>query len=156
VPASRADRRLLVFSVGFVVLAGVLVAVALLLATGGGRGTPSDDEPLYLGLEKELVDKIDEGGPLYFANPFAGDGFWLAEESGQMTAVALRKPGTRDCAIKWRATRDAFIDCEGNPVDSRDMDRFPLSFPRAGPEKGGVLIDLGTREPAPGTGSSGG
>ena len=147
-PADRVDRPFLVFAGVLVVAAGVLVAVALLLVTGRGS-TPTERRPLYIGAAQDLRKKIDEGGPLYFANPFAGAGFWLDEEGGRLVALSIIRPGTRDCTVKWKDPRKAYVDCDGVALDSEALDRFELRVVRRGERTGGVLVDLRRRIPAP-------
>lgn len=149
VPPARSDRRLIVVTTTMVVLAGLFVGTALFFATGGNKATPAR-KPLYLGPETELRRKIADGGPLYFANPFGHNGFWLDREAGELVGVALVLPGTRDCRVKWRATRDAYVDCHDNVVRRRGLDRFEITVVDRGERKGGVIIDLRERIRAPG------
>src|SRR5579859_3155200 len=91
-PAAPSDRRVLMIAVVMVAFAGVLVAAALFFATGGTKGDPAQTAPLYLGLGSELRSEIKLGSPLYFANPFGANGFWLDLEHNQFVALDLVLP----------------------------------------------------------------
>ena len=149
VPPTRDDRRLLVITGTFVVLAGVLCAAVLFLATRQGTQT-SANRPLFLGLEQPLTKSIRDASPLYFANPFGGDGFWLDLENGKLVALVIEPPGASHCPVKWKAQRDAYLDCHGNARSSRDLDRYQLTVgSRNGSPKDAVFVDLRKVEPAP-------
>jgi hypothetical protein len=143
VPITRADRRLLLVTGGLVVLAAVFVAVVLVIATGGS--TPVEHKPLYLGVAKDLHDKIRDGGPLYFANPFGGNGFWLDLDQGDFVALSVVEPGTTDCQVKWRDTRKAYVDCHRRRVDPSTLTHFETTVAETGEAKGGLYIDLRKR-----------
>jgi hypothetical protein len=131
-----------------VVLAALLVGALLFLATGGAQGTPTR-KPVYIGLESELYKSINTGGPLYFAHPFGGTGFWLAVDKGALVALVARRPGTTDCTAKWRLPRHAYVDCHGTSLSSEQLDRYSLTYPKVGPEQGGVVVDFRRVAPAP-------
>jgi hypothetical protein len=153
VPASRDDRRVLVLAGGLVVIIGIAVAVLLFLATGGTQDTPSERTPVFLGLQPELTKKIEDGGPLYFANPFGDDGFWLDLEGGALVALDIVRPGSAHCIVKWRDPRGAYVDCDDQDLTSRDLDRFEVIVGKpsasADAPKDAVYVDLRRREPAP-------
>ena len=158
VPASPDDRRVLVFAGVLVAFAGIAVGLLLFFATGGTQDTPSSKEPLFLGIHRELVKKIEEGGPLYFASPFGENGFWLDVEDGQLVALDIVKPGTTDCIVKWRDPRKAYVDCDDQDLQSADLDRFQVSTGslQTGAPKNAVYVNLRVREPAPAQTDGGG
>jgi hypothetical protein len=151
VPAAPADRQVLVFAGVLVVIAGIAVGALLFFATGGTQDAPTEKKPLFLGVERELVTSITDGGPLYFANPFGDEGFWLALEDGELVALDLVKPGTRDCIVKWRDPRKAYVDCDDNDLQSVDLNRFKVTVGAIEKDapKTAVYVDLRVREPAP-------
>jgi len=151
VPASPADRRVLVFAGVLVALAGIAVGLLIFFATGGTEDTPSSKEPLFLGIQRELEKKIDEGGPLYFASPFGENGFWLDIEDGELVALSLVKPGTTDCIVKWRDPRKAYVDCDDNDLQAVDLDRFEVTIGslQKGAPKDAVYVSLRVSERAP-------
>jgi hypothetical protein len=150
VPASPADRRILVFAGVLVVFAGVAIALVLFFATGT-QDTASSKAPLFLGIDRELHKKIEEGGPLYFASPFGENGFWLDLEDDQLVALSLVKPGTKDCIVKWRDPRKAYVDCDDNDLQAPDLDRFKITIGslQEGAPKDAVYVNLRQRSPAP-------
>lgn len=150
-PAPPDDRRILFFAGSFVVFAGLAIAALLFLATGGGGGTPTEQRPLFLGLQPELEAKIREGGPLYLANPFGNNGFWLDREGRDLVALDIIRPGTRACIVKWRATKDSYIACNGDRLASADLDRFALEVGSAEPgaPANSVFVDLRRHTAAP-------
>jgi hypothetical protein len=151
VPASPADRRVLVFAGVLVAFAGIAVGLLIFFATGGTEDTPSSNDPLFLGIERELLGKIDEGGPLYFASPFGENGFWLDVEDGDLVALSLVKPGTTDCIVKWRDPRKAYVDCDDNDLQAVDLDRFEVTIGslQKGAPKDAVYVNLRASTPAP-------
>jgi hypothetical protein len=154
VPTARDDKRLLVVTGFFLVVAAVLVAGVLLLATN--RDAVSEKpKPIFIGLRNEITKNIKEDGPRYVANPFGHAGFWLDLEEGRLTALVLAKPGTSDCNVKWKEQRGTYIDCNGDPIDARDLDRYPVfSGVRDGSPKGSVFVDIRKIDPAPGGGDA--
>jgi hypothetical protein len=149
VPPSPADRRLLILTGSFVALAGVLVAGILFLATQQGTST-GPRKPLFLGLERPLTKSIRDASPLYFANPFGRDGFWLDVEDGKLVALVLQPPGVAHCPVKWKAQQNAYVDCDGRRYQSRDLDHYLVTVgSRFGSPKDAVFVDLRKRFPAP-------
>jgi hypothetical protein len=151
VPASPDDRRVLAFASVLVAIAGIAIAALLFFATGGTQDTPSQHKPLFLGLSPELTKKIETGGPLYFASPFADNGFWLDLEDGQLVALDIVKPGTKDCVAKWKDGRQAYVDCDDNDLHAADLDRFKITVGRLASDSptDGVYVDLRVRSAAP-------
>jgi hypothetical protein len=147
-PAAPSDRRILVFAIALVAFAGILIAAALFFATGGGKGDPKQTGPLYLGLASDLRSQIAKGSPLYFANPFGGNGFWLDRQNGSFVALALVLPHTHDCEVKWKGRQDSYVDCHGDKVTIDDLDQYKVSFRNGGNSGRGLYVDLRRRIPA--------
>jgi hypothetical protein len=150
VPPAPSDRRLLVFTGAIVILAGALFAGVLFFSTGGGDPTPKPG-PIYIGLESDLRNSVTTGGPLYFAHPFGGTGFWLAIEDHQLVALVARRPGTASCTAKWESHRNAYIDCHNDDLTSKELNRYPIQMIASGAEKGGIIINFArvTKAPEP-------
>lgn len=150
-PAAPDDRRVLVLAGGIVVLAGLVVAALLFFATGGAQDNPPANKALFLGLGRELESKIKEGGPLYFASPFGDNGFWLDIEDDRIVALDIVAPGTRDCKVKWRDPRDAYVDCQDRDLQVADLDRFEVTIGKLqkGAPEDAVYVDLRVSEPPP-------
>jgi hypothetical protein len=142
VPPTRSDRRLLLVTGSFLLVAAVFFGGVIWLAT------TRDNTPrgaFFIGLERPLKTHIHEGSPLYFSNPGAGDGFWLDIEDGHLVALVLDRPGTNNCVVKWKEQQDAYIDCNGKPLQSRDLDHYKLTIgPRHGSPKRSVYVNLHT------------
>ncbi len=151
-PPSRSDRQVLIFATIIVIVAGLVAAGLIFLATGGTNDTPKT-APLFLGLEPELSSTIGTGGPLYFANPFGGRGFWLDQENGKIVALAIDLPKNSDCLVKWRDSRKAYVDCNGNKFQVDDLDRYLVSVGSVGrgSPKDSLYVDLRVRTPPPST-----
>ena len=146
-PASNSDRRLLVLTGGAVVLAAVLFAGVLLLATNQGAIKKG---PLYFGVDKPIIRSIRTASPRYIANPLGGDGFWFDVENGKLVALVLNRPGKKNCVVKWKAQQDTYLDCDGNAVTSRQLDRYKVIIgSRDGSPKNSVFVDLRKVSPAP-------
>jgi hypothetical protein len=148
VPPATSDRRLLVVTGSFVVVAALLVGTLLYLVTGGAAGTPTP-KPVYIGLESDLRATLDQGPRLYFAHPFGGTGFWLDTEGGHLVALVARVPGTPSCTVAWKNLSRGYYDCHDRLLSARQLDRYALQFPKSGAEQGGVVVDFRHVDPAP-------
>jgi hypothetical protein len=149
-PPARDDLRLLLFAGGAVVLAGIFVAALLLLSTGrDGGDTPQEVEPFQAGRAKDVEESVREEGPYYYADPFGGDdSIVFAVEDGELVALAVNQRDLPDCSVKWKDQLDKFV-CGDRRFDSTELERFEVTVPAAGPDKGVLIIDVRTRLPAP-------
>jgi hypothetical protein len=150
VPLARTDRKLILVTSGLLILAALFFASVLVFATGGGRNQPKGNQrPLYIGPKHELVATLEQGSPLYFANPFGGRGFWLDRDHGALIALDVGLPSQPSCSIKWKGRIDTYTDCRGDHLTKEQMARHPVTVVRSGKRKGSVYIDLRKLEPAP-------
>lgn len=134
---------------GAVVIAGLLFTGVLLLATRNNAGQPSN-QPLFLGIETPKIREIKNSSPQYIANPFGGDGFWLAVEKGKLVALVLDRPGTKNCQVKWKAQINHYLDCNGNELTSRQLARYKVTIGvRNGSPAHSVFVNLKKTSPAP-------
>ena len=146
--ATTSDRRLLLITGIFLALAGLLFGGVVLIATN--RDSPPADarKPLFLGLRDPMTSSIEDGGPLYFANPFGDDGFWVDLEDHQLVAYVLKVPGT-NCNVKWKAQQNSYLDCHGAKIDRSELDRYEITIgSRNGTPKTSVFVKLHTTIPA--------
>ena len=148
---SRDDRRIIIFTGTLVVIAALFFVSVLVFATGGNTPSKKESGPLYLGEASGLREALDEGSPLYFANPLGGPGFWLDREGGDLVALDVRVPNTKSCNVKWvgRST-NAYVDCNGDQLQAAELARYPIEVGQKGERKGSVFVDLEHLEPAPG------
>ncbi|MGH8983754.1 MAG: hypothetical protein ACRDY6_07745 [Acidimicrobiia bacterium] len=147
-PPARDDLRLLVFAGAAVLLAGVAVAVLLFVSTGRGGSPPRDLEPVRFGLESSIRTQLEEG-PFFVPDQFGGNrSFWIAEEDGEIVAIATHQQDLPGCSVKWKAQLDRFV-CGDERFTSDELDRFELTIPEAGEDEGIVTIDVRRRVPAP-------
>jgi hypothetical protein len=154
VPAARDDKRLLVVTGVFVVLAAVLFAGVLLIATNANSGSQTK-KPVFIGLRSQIAKNIRQDGPRYQANPFGDAGFWLDLEGDTLVAYVLDVPGHASCVIRWKAQQDEYVDCDSNPVDPAALDRYAVLLgPREGSPPDSVFVDLRRVLPAPGGGGA--
>ena len=146
---TRSDRRLILTTVVAVVGAAALVVTLLIVFSGGGRRTVQETGPLYLGQKADLNLSLDEGSPLYFANPFGGRGFWLDREDGELVALDVQVPGEPGCSVRWRGRIDTYLDCKGRHLTSDQMARHPIEISITGSRRNGVYVDLRELDPPP-------
>ena len=148
---SRDDRRIIIFTGALVVIAALFFVSVLVFATGGSTPSKKNTGPLYLGEASGLREALNEGSPLYFANPFGGPGFWLDREHGELVALDVRVPNSKSCNVKWigRST-NAYVDCNGDRLQSFELARYPVEVAQEGERKGSVFVDLKHLQPAPG------
>ena len=146
---SRDDTRILVFATLLVVVAGVLVALVLLLATGRAS-SPTKYEPFEAGAARDIERLLKEGGPYYVPDPFGKErSIMFALEDGEVVALSTTLPGTEDCVVFWRDSRKAFVDCNDDRHQSTDLARYETATRT--PENGNSLlyVDLRKRIPPP-------
>ncbi|MFI5048114.1 MAG: hypothetical protein ACHQIG_13690 [Acidimicrobiia bacterium] len=146
---SRDDMPILVVATVGVVLAGVLVAVVLLLATGRG-GSPTKYQPFEAGAAKDIKRLLKDGGPYYVPDPFGGSrSILFALEGGKVVALSNVVPNTKDCRVQIKNEGKSFVDCHGDRLQSDELDRYPTSTRLSTNGTEILLVDLRTREPAP-------
>jgi hypothetical protein len=149
VPPARADSRLLVGAGVAAVLAGLVVAVVLLLATSQAD-QPKRYGPFAAGPEKQLRKDLREGGPFYFPDPFGGNkSILFALEGDNVVAVMTHTPGDESCRVRWRGRINSFEDCHGNRLRSEQIGRFLTRVEERGGQGRIVFVDLRTELPPP-------
>lgn len=144
---NRSDRKLIFITAAVVIGAGLFFASVLIFATGTSSPSSKNDGPLYIGPKSDIVLKIEEGNPLYFANPFGGRGFWVDRENGELVALDVGRYDDPDCSIRWRGSKGSYIDCHGGRITKQEMARHPVEVATRGSRKGGVFVDLDTLDP---------
>jgi len=148
VPPAPSDRTLLLATGAAVVVAAAVFAVVLFFSTGGGQAKPKPG-PIYVGLASDLRNNVSSQGPAYYPHPFGGIGYWVALENNQLVALVARRPGTSSCTVRWVSHLHTYVDCHGDALVSRELDRYQLMLPQGGPEVGGVIVDFRHVVPAP-------
>jgi hypothetical protein len=149
VALQRSDAKLLLVATGAVIVAGLLVAAVLLLATGRAS-SPTKYTAFPAGDVRAIRTDLKDGGPFFFADPFGGNrSILMALEDGKIVALSATKPGTKDCQVRWRGSIDSFVDCNDDKLRSDQLERFQSSVAEAGKYQGELLIDLRFKEPAP-------
>jgi hypothetical protein len=149
VPASRSDAKILLVATASVVLAGLLVAAVLLLATSRSS-SPTKYAPFPAGVAQSIKSQLKDGGPFFYPDPFGGDrNILLAIEHGEVVALSDILPSTTSCRVKWRGSIDSFVDCHGDKLTSGELARYRTEIGTVGVNRGELLIDLRHREPPP-------
>ncbi len=145
----RSDTKLLLVATGAVIVAGLLVAAVLLLATSRAS-SPTKPGPFDAGVAASIRHELKDGGPYFVADPFGGDrSILLALEGGKIVALSDVLPGTKDCRVRWRGSINSFVDCHDHKVKSTDLARFRAEIGLTGNKKGELLIDVRHKDPAP-------
>ncbi len=147
---TRADRKLILVTTAALLAAGLFFAGVLVFATGTTSPDADGPVPVYIGPESAIEEKLDEGSPLYFANPFGGRGFWVDRENGVLVAFDVGRFDDPRCSVRWRGRVDSYMDCEGGLLTQAELARRPLTVVATGPRAGSVLVDVDTIEPPPG------
>jgi hypothetical protein len=153
VPPSRSDRSLLLLAGSAVAIAAVLVGGLMLVITRSGSDVP--EGLIFVGYEKSLKDSIHDEGPIYTANPFGDDGFWVDLENGDVVALVLNRPGTKDCNVKWKEPKHGYVDCNGAVLSSDQLDRYAVGGGPKDAPKDAVFANLKKVTPAPSQAPSG-
>ena len=145
----RSDAKLLLVATGAVVVAGLLVAAVLLLATSRAS-SPTKYEPFDAGVAASIKKDLKDGGPYFVPDPFGGDrSILLAIEDGKIVALSDVAPGTKDCRVRWKGSIDSFVDCHDDKLKSTDLARYRAEIGLTGAHKDELLIDLRHKDPAP-------
>jgi hypothetical protein len=149
VALARSDAKLLLVATGAVILAGLLVAAVLLLATGRAS-SPTKYVAFPAGDAIAIRKDLKKGGPFFYPDPFGGNrNILLALEDGKVVALSDVKPGTKDCRVRWRGSINSFVDCNDEKVQSTQLARYQSEVGKIGDNEGELLVDLRRRLPAP-------
>jgi hypothetical protein len=149
VPPARSDTRLLIGAGVAAVMAGLVVAVVLLLATSQAD-SPKTYRPFAAGPERELRRQLRDGGPFYVADPFGGrKSILFALEGDTVVAVMTHTPGDENCRVRWRGRIDSFEDCHGTRLRSDQIGRFATTVENRGAQRRIVFVDLRKELPPP-------
>ena len=145
----RSDTKLLLVATGAVIVAGLLVAAVLLLATSRAN-SPTKPGPFDAGVAASIHRELKSGGPYFVPDPFGGNrSILLALEDGKIVALSDTLPGTHDCRVKWKGSVSSFVDCHGDKLESTELARYRAEIGLTGNQKGELLVDLRHRNPAP-------
>jgi hypothetical protein len=148
VPPARSDTRLLIGAGVAAVVAGLVVAVVLLLATSRAD-SPKTYKPFAAGPDRELRRQLREGGPFYVADPFGGrKSILFALEGDNVVALMTHTPGDENCRIRWRGSIDSFEDCHGNRLRSDQIGRYATTVEDRAAQRRIVFVDLRKELPA--------
>ncbi len=137
----RSDTRLIVVTSLGILVFGLLVAGTILFITGRAKN-PDIKGPIPFGFASTLRQKAKDGGPFAFAGNTGDNGFWIALEHGKLVALKIKKPGTKDCNVRWRGSMDTFVDCHDQPIRIDQLARYPTRVPKSGSQKGVLLVNL--------------
>jgi hypothetical protein len=149
VPPERSDTRLLIGAGAAAVLAGLFVAVVLLLATSRAD-SPKTYRPFPAGPEKQLHDNLKKQGPFYYPDAFGGKrSILFALEGDQVVALMTHTPDTNDCRVNWRGRIDSFVDCHGNRLRSDQVGRYQTTIENQRGTGNVVVVDLRKELPPP-------
>lgn len=146
--ARRSNTGLLIVGTLLVLVVGLVIAAAILLVTGRAK-TPKMEGLIRFGQAESLEKKARAGGPFAYAGSTGDTGFWVALEDGELVALKIRKPGTTDCNVIWRGSRDRFEDCDGKAIRMDQLARYPVEIPKRGETRGQFLVDLSGNIPPP-------
>jgi hypothetical protein len=146
-PQRRSDIKLLLGSGIAILLAGIVIAAAILAITSRGKA-PNVKKPLPFGLESSIHENVRAGGPVNIAGLSGDDGFWVATENHQLVALLVKQPKPHACTLRWRGSKDTFT-CDDKPVQSRNMARFRSFTATSGANKGAYMVALSDIQPAP-------
>jgi len=149
VPPERSDTRLLIGAGAAAVLAGVLVAVVLLLATSRAD-SPKKYRPFPAGPETQLRSNLRKEGPFYYPDAFGGKrSILFALEGDQVVALMTHTPGDEECRVRWRGSVDSFVDCRGNRLHSDQIGRYQTTIENQRGTGDVVVVDLRKELSAP-------
>lgn len=125
-PSVSSEKRLIIITGVIAVACGLALGGLILWATGRGA-KPQEYRPFNAGYEAVLQEKLTTGGPFFVPDPFGGDqGIWFALEDGAIVAVAVNQPDDPGCAVRWRGSRNEFVDCKNRPRNLGALARYDV------------------------------
>jgi hypothetical protein len=149
VPPSRSDTRLLVGAGVAAVVAGLVVAVVLLLATSRAD-QPKSYRPFAAGPERQLREQLRDGGPFYVPDPFGGrKSILFALEGDNVVALMTHTPGDEGCRVRWRGRVDSFEECNNIRLRSDQIGRYVVTTERSEGQGRILFVDLRQELPPP-------
>jgi hypothetical protein len=149
VPPERSDTRLLIGAGAAAVLAGVFVAVVLLLATSRAD-SPKKYRPFPAGPLTQLRSNLKNEGPFYYPDAFGGKrSILFALEGDQVVALMTHTPGDEACRIRWRGSVNSFVDCRGDRLRSDQIGRYGTTISNQSGTGDVVVVDLRKELPPP-------
>jgi hypothetical protein len=131
------QRQIVIVAIGAVVVAVVFV-IAAIIAGGDARDDArpaiddADYEPFPAGRYDTILGSIDDEGPVQFPDLLGGTrSFSLDLLGGELVALRLLVPGTDapgavPCGVQLADDRRSYEDCEGNPIDPGELQRFEI------------------------------
>ena len=147
-PVVKDNKKLVAITTITAIVCGLALAGLLMWSTGRGGGSTAY-KPFNAGYEKALRKNLEKGGPVYFADPFGGNqGFWFALEDGEIVALAVNQPDQPKCSVRWRGSRNTFVDCNDQPRAVSALARFGVEIKGEVPEQL-VFVDLQALLPPP-------
>ena len=148
-PPERSDTRLLIGAGAAAVLAGVFVAVVLLLATSRAD-SPKTYRPFPAGPVRQLRSNLKDEGPFYYPDAFGGKrSILFALEGDQVVALMTHTAGDGACRIQWRGSVNSFVDCRGGRLRSDQIGRYGTSISNQRGTGNVVFVDLRKELPPP-------
>lgn len=143
------QRRLLLWTAGAAVAAGVL-AGALVVAASRESRPRRHYQPFRVGEGPALARAVRTQRPLFFADPLNGTrGFVLTLDGGDFVALHVVPPGgSARCPVGWDDARRVLADCRGRVYEPSQLARFPVTVGTPG-DRDAVLVDLRRILPAP-------
>ncbi|HEX3668415.1 MAG TPA: hypothetical protein VHY55_04595 [Acidimicrobiia bacterium] len=148
-PPERSDTRLLIGAGVAAVLAGVFVAVVLLLATSRAE-SPKTYRPFPAGPVTQLRSNLKSEGPFYYPDAFGGKrSILFALEGDQVVALMTHTPGDEACRIRWRGSVNSFVDCRGARLRSDQIGRYGTTISNQPGTGNVVIVDLRKELPPP-------
>ncbi len=153
VPRAPKDRRrdltILLGATIAVIVAGILVAGAILAVTSRGK-LPSTKVAQPFGLASDIKKKVREGGPIAMAGLSGDTGFWVGIEDRELVTLPVAQPAPNRCTLRWRGSKDSFT-CDDRKIAVADLARFRSFVEPSGPRKGLLMVELRKILPAPTT-----
>ena len=146
---NRRDLTILLGATIAVVVAGILVAAAILAVTSRGK-LPSTKVAQPFGLASDIQSKVREGGPVAMAGLSSDDGFWVAIEDHKLVTLPVAQPAPNRCTLRWRGSKNSFT-CDDRKVKVADLARFRSFTEPSGPRKGLLMVELRKVLPPPTT-----
>ncbi len=147
--ARSSDIKLIVSATVAVVLAGLLIAGGMLIATSSGSNNPVCGQ-LNLGKASDVRNRLETQGSS-FVTGGASCGFWLALDNGDIVAYRVEQPS--GCALNLRDRGTRWV-CGGETMDVAHLARYAVSVQTVGTTDA-VIVDLRAPESSTTTGQAG-
>ena len=135
IPAGRRPVVIVVATLAILVF-GLVVAATILLVTGRAKN-PKITGPVAFGIARDIRRDGQGRRPVRVRRQQRRRRVLDRDRERQARrARRSRSPGTKDCNVIWKGSKNTFVDCNGDPIKMSQLARYPITIPTKGKHEG--------------------